>query len=668
MASGPPERRRSPGSPLASRVGPVLAIGVAVFALVAGARALGLLEPLELDAYDRLLHPPAERPDPPVALVTIREEDIRRFGHPLCDAWLALAIERLLDAGARAVGVDVYRDVPVALCGGESPGPVGGASLARVAGGSDRVFMVMKLPDARGGGTPPPPFLSPAQVGFADLPVDRDGVVRRGLLYLWDEDGTPFVSFGLQLAMRYLHDEGVGLGADPDHPDAVRLGASTLPPLAGDAGGYAGVDAGGYQYLIDYGTGAAAYPRFDLAALLDGEVDPSAFEGRVVLLGTTASSVKDDFGTPYGVHREAQDAAVDGVEIHAHAVTHLIALGRGEARPIASLGEAGELGWVLAWALLGAALGLSGLSPPRVAVAGGLSLAALVALAWWLLSRSLWVPVVAPGVAGVLGAGSGAALAAVRERAERQEVTRLFSRFLHPRVADEIWRQRDALIDTGGTGLPLSRTGTLTALMSDIAGYTTASETLGPEGLVRWVNEYLKAMGRVVERHGGVVEDYAGDGIKVNFGFPLPDEEEEDVSTHARAAVRCALDMGRELERLSGEWARTGLPAPRVRIGIVTGPAVFGAIGSGDSLKYTAMGDTINTAARLETFGKDAYGADPTERQWRILIAEETERRLDGAFRTVDLGAHELRGKRAPVRIYRVLGEREEPADEETRP
>jgi adenylate cyclase len=118
--------------------------------------------------------------------------------------------------------------------------------------------------------------------------------------------------------------------------------------------------------------------------------------------------------------------------------------------------------------------------------------------------------------------------------------------------------------------------------------------------------------------------------------------------------------MGEEMKRLNARWKERGLDQGRMRIGIFTGPATLGAIGGRQSLKYTTLGDSINVAARLETFDKEAFATGPDEGVSRILIGEETFARLDGAFRTADLGEHALAGKRERTRIYRVLGSSED--------
>jgi adenylate cyclase len=258
----------------------------------------------------------------------------------------------------------------------------------------------------------------------------------------------------------------------------------------------------------------------------------------------------------------------------------------------------------------------------------------------------------------VLASGTAAGLVtayrAFREHAERSEVTGLFSKFLRPEVAKAIWDQRDQFI--GPDDRPVAQRIVLTSLMSDLQGYTTASEAMDPEALMNWINDYMVVMADLVGDHGGVVDDYAGDGIKANFGFPIPSTGEDAIGTDAQNAVNCALAMGAAMDRLNEDWRTRGLPTGRVRVGIFTGPAVVGILGGRKSMKYTTVGDTVNTAARLESFAKDDFSSQTERSDWRILIGDTTMQYLGERLRTEDLGSHALKGKHETTRIYRVLG------------
>jgi hypothetical protein len=164
-------------------------------------------------------------------------------------------------------------------------------------------------------GTPPPYFANAgSRVGFSDLPVDPGGTTRRSLLFLWEGDVAQ-ISFSLQLALRYLQDEGITLQADANDPNRVRLGDTTIPPFHAWDGAYVRADDGGYQFLLDYADGPDAFLAWTLGDLLGGRIPDSALRGKIVILGTTSPSVKDEFYTPW--NRELTKATMSGLKAQA---------------------------------------------------------------------------------------------------------------------------------------------------------------------------------------------------------------------------------------------------------------------------------------------------------------------------------------------------------------
>ena len=631
-------------------------ITAAVFATVAGVRSVGWLEELELVAYDWLLRsqPSIELDDNPVVLIKLREEEIQKYGHPLCDARLAVAIEKLRELGAVAIGVDIYRDNPIPTCSGrlgEEGLPETGSNLAEAALRDDRVVMIAKPLE-----NPPiaaPKFLEGTdQIAVPDLKVDANGIVHRAFIYYTHED-VPYYSLSLQLVLRYLREQEIYPSNDPDQPELIRIGETAVPIFQPDDGGYHDADAGGYQYLLDFALGHGGFPSYTLEDLYSNWIPTKAVHGKIALLGTDSTTVKDHFSTPHSAGRP-DDPLMLGMELHAHAASQLIRFALGDAKPIANWSQRGELGWTLLWCALGGALGVWNRSGWFTAIAGTGGLIALVGAARVAIGASLWIPLVPP----LLASGAATALVtgyrAFRERAERSEVTGLFSKFLRPEVAKAIWDQRDQFI--GPDDRPRAQRIVLTSLMSDLQGFTTAAESMDPEALMNWINDYMVIMANLVGDHGGVVDDYAGDGIKANFGFPIPSTTEAAIARDARNAVDCALAMGAAMDRLNADWRARGLPTGRVRVGIFTGPAVVGILGGRKSMKYTTVGDTVNTAARLESFAKDDFSSQAERSDWRILIGDTTLRYLDGAVRSEDLGSHALKGKHETTRIYRVLG------------
>lgn len=624
--------------------GPGAGLGIAAILGVLALGRFGLLEAAELAVADRI--GPASRPHPSaspsaVVLVSLSEQDFERRGYPIPDAVLVAALEVLVSSGASAVGVDLYRPAPAS---GDPRDLAGFAALAETVRLWPQIVMTELLPSNDAPGMPAPRFAPPEQVGFNNFLVDPGRVVRRGYLYAWDDDGTAHVSLALRLASLKLAAQGISVAPDPADPQAVRIGATPLAPLEPDFGGYVGLDAGGYQIALDFKRDVSAFESLRLEDLLAGRVPNDAIRDRVVIVGTDAPSVKDDFNSP-----QSRTAIVKGHRLHAQLVDQLIRAGLAGDPPPESLSDLAETALAIGFGLTAVAIatfiGASGVVVP-------LLLAGLVlpfALAAACFAKGVWVPSVLPALAWAAAGGVALAVRVRREARAQRQLASLFQRFSSSPVAEELWRQRELIMDGGR---PRPQRVVLTALISDLEGFTSAAEKLEPERLLEWADGFLGAMTRVIEAHGGHVDDFAGDGIKANFGVPIPSETEAARARDAHQAVACALAMGRALAECHRVWSARGLPLARQRIGIFTGPAVVGAVGSDARMKYTSLGDTINAAARLEGFA-----APLQDGLQRILIGEPTRRLLGDAFVVEDLGVHGVKGRSEPIHIYRVVGE-----------
>jgi adenylate cyclase len=181
----------------------------------------------------------------------------------------------------------------------------------------------------------------------------------------------------------------------------------------------------------------------------------------------------------------------------------------------------------------------------------------------------------------------------------------------------------------------------ITALFSDLENFTGISETMNAQDLVALLNDYLTHMSSEISEHAGVLDKFIGDAIVVFWGAPVDDD------LHARHAVSCALAMQAKLKILRDEWQKQGLPLFKMRIGINTGHAVVGNVGSIDRLDYTMIGDTVNLAARLEGENKN-HGTE-------ILISEFTYQQVKDVFVCRELGSVKVKGKQQAVKIYEVV-------------
>ena len=242
-----------------------------------------------------------------------------------------------------------------------------------------------------------------------------------------------------------------------------------------------------------------------------------------------------------------------------------------------------------------------------------------------------------------------------REKGQRAVLMQLFSKHVSPQVAETLWEQREQFLEGGR---PRAQALTVTAMFTDLQGFSTMSEKQDPEVLMKWLNTYMEMVTTTVMEHGGVVDDFFGDGVKINFGVPIPRTTESDIGQDAVNAVTCALAMEAKMGALNVSMATEGFQPLRMRIGIYTGPVVAGSLGSADRMKYTTLGDTVNTAARLESFSKELNLPHLESCPCRILIGESTRHYLGEQFELQRVGDMELKGKVTKITTFCVLGRR----------
>jgi adenylate cyclase len=197
-------------------------------------------------------------------------------------------------------------------------------------------------------------------------------------------------------------------------------------------------------------------------------------------------------------------------------------------------------------------------------------------------------------------------------------------------------------------------------MFTDIEHFTTVSEALAPDELMDWLNTYMEAMANIVMEHGGVIDDYYGDAIKANFGVPVGHSQISRIREDALDAMHCAVHMNTELATINRVCEVNGLPGLRMRAGVCTGNVVAGCVGSSKRMKYTTVGDTVNIAARLESYDKTQFSDTIDFKYCRILISESTWRLVNNAFTAEAIGKLPLKGKRETVGVYRVTGKTRE--------
>jgi adenylate cyclase len=363
-----------------------------------------------------------------VVLVLVTEEDIRWLDDwPMSDQDLALILDRLGDAGARAIGIDLYRDLEV---------PPGSALLSAQLRSDPRIIAVWKLGGDGATGVRPPAVLAATdRIGFNDFVLDPDGCVRRALLYAETEEQRTAPSFGLRVALEYLAGIGIAPAPDPERPERLRLGATSIGWLEADDGGYVGADAAGYQFLLDHRAGPAGFEVVRFADVMSDGFDRERVRGRVALIGSAAESVPDLFDICL-LGQGASAARVPGVELHAHVVDQLLRFAFGEVRPPRTPGGRLEVALIVVTTALGAAAGLlrRGATLSVLLLAAGLS--AILFAGFRAYRAAWWIPLAAPALGWLSGAAGVITWISSNERRQRALLMRLFARHQSPEIAE----------------------------------------------------------------------------------------------------------------------------------------------------------------------------------------------------------------------------------------
>lgn len=357
-------------------------------------RWLGWLQPGELAAYDALLRlRPTETADSRLLVVTINNDDIQAQGNEprqgsLSDRTLERLLDRLDPHQPQVIGLDLYRDFPASR-----------PSLARRLQSHDRLVAICKRPDAQDdpNGILPPPEVPEARLSFSDFVQDRDGAIRRHLLFMTPNPAsrcTAAYALSTQLALRYLAAQGILPQFTAD--GSLQLGQTRFPRLRNRTAGYQPVDARGSQILLNYRatpTAQAIAQQVSLTQLLQGQVNPNAIRNRIVLVGVSMSNSGDYWPTPYGLEFSRR---VPGVIIHAQMVSQLLSAVL-DRRPLLWVWPQWlEAAWVLSWAVVGALLGWWLGRLWSLVLALFLATGFLTGICFLLLLQGGWVPLLPP--------------------------------------------------------------------------------------------------------------------------------------------------------------------------------------------------------------------------------------------------------------------------------
>ncbi|OKH18469.1 CHASE2 domain-containing protein [[Limnothrix rosea] IAM M-220] len=611
--------------------------------VVLESRRRGGFEQLELQVYDRMLRQQPElASDDRLVLVEINEEDLRQQERwPFTDEVYAEVLENIQAAEPAVIGLDVYRDFPV------EPG-------------YSRLVEQFKKPNLIAirnldvlTGTPAPPAVVPEQQGFNDFTLDPDGVLRRALLYATGSDGMTLPSFALSIAMLYLYEaEGISPQASEIDPQYLQLGEATFFPLETDSGGYQTVDARGYQMLFHYRDRSLMLPTITFTDVWLNEFDPQLLKDKIVLIGSTAPSLKDLVISPFSLG-SSEGSKMNGVVAHAQVLSYILDTAMGGRSQFRFWQEWQETVWVVVWLTSGAVIGWWLRHP--IAIVGGLlfGIVGTGGIGYLFLQNFVWIPVAAPMVSFLVAMGFVIVYQSYQDFRQQKMVMTLLGQNTSPAIADALWEERSELLNSGH--LP-GRSLTATMLFLDVRGFSTISETMSPPALLDWLNDVLEMVTHEVQSRNGIINKFTGDGIVAIFGVPVPRETPEAIAQDAQACVSAALAIAEKLEPINQTFSEKNLPQVRLRVGIFTGEVVAGSLGGKDRMEYGVIGDSVNTASRLESCAKERQPVD-----CRILIAEATEQYLDQKFDLEPWGPIPLKGKVEVVQVFRVLTPAEKP-------
>lgn len=611
-------------------------IGLIIIITISALYLSGILKPLELMAYDwrfRLRGPAT--PLEEILIVKIDEKSVRDLNRKISEwprSYYAGAIKNLKEAGAELIVMDIDLSKPSFNGKGEDEALAGAIY--------DANNLVLARYITQGQHVLPMAAFRSGEVGegFINNLVDSDGVLRNvPLVSLGMDEETgdlvPHLSLSLETARLYLYPNETH-PLDLSAPDLFKMADISIPYPEG-------------KMMINYAGPSGTFKSISFSDIYNGRFDIPAVKGKIVLVGNTHPAYHDYFMTPFiatnlsPVSFEAKEVVkegsieMSGVEIHANAIQTILKKGFikiPDKRAMLSIIVLSGLVFALIFIILDV--------KPVLALFYYILFSALIVYISYILFGRYQVMVEIVPLEGILAAAyvTGVAYRRVLAMRDKAQVTRTFGHYVSYQVVDRLLKEPE-LVRLGGEKKEL------TVLFSDIRGFTTISEKLEPEEVVRLLNEYLTAMTRVVFKYDGVLDKYMGDAIMAFYGAPI------EMADHADKACLTALEMIEVLKGLQAKWKETGVPVIDIGIGLNSGPMIVGNMGSDVRFDYTVMGDSVNLGSRLEGINKQ-YGT-------RIIVSEFTRNIASSKFNFRELDLVRVKGKNDPVRIYELMSEKD---------
>ena len=461
-------------------------------------------------------------------------------------------------------------------------------------------------------------------IGFFNISADQDGVLRRTMLVLpfgRSKDMNDWQMFGsleVQAVRLYLGLPTTQLSVNFNQIGVVSINFGDKLKIEPDYTGH---------MHINYRGPRGSYQYVSIADVLTRNFLPGTFNGNIVLIGASATGIGDLRTTPYG--------GIDypGVEVHANVIDNMLNHGflvRGAKQAL----------WdFLAILFLGIPLGIwMALVQPRWMWFGAALLIPLVAVDYGAFRQGWWLNFTIPAMTLTANVLLVSLYRALVEEKEKRKVRTAFGQYLSPEVIRRLL-VNPRLVEPKKTDI--------TVMFSDIRGFTSISEKLDAQELALFLNQYLSDMTRIVFSYHGTLDKYIGDAVMAFWGAPFEEEG------HAARGCNAALEMMKRVRELQKEWEAQGKPSLEIGIGLNTGVASVGNMGSALRYGYTALGDAVNLSSRLEGLNKD-YGT-------HIIVNETTYQGAKGdgfVFRELDL--MRVKGKLQPVTIYQLMGRKED--------
>jgi adenylate cyclase len=598
--------------------------------------AFNLRGPVEpLPALDEQSRPRLDGDGNPESLVVIVAIDDESFAQtqlswPWPRAYMAQIINQIAKGQPKSITADIFWYEP-----GFDPG--GDEALAQAIADAGNVILANDLNRIEVSGYITEQFRRPLTLledaalhtGLANLQRDpADGYVRQMPLYLISPiDHKAYFSWSALTTLTYLGAPiPTSIGSD-----VVQMGDTVVPITSGFV-------------TVNYlGQAGSRFNQVQAYQVASGEVydqfGADYFKDKIVLIGATSVALQDVYPTPFQGNR----LPMPGVEVNAHVIDTILSQRFVTRWPVlAGVAAVITLGLI---AYIISSIPIPGLSLTLIV------LTAIAYLVFWYVAFVQFrteVYMVAPIFSLILGYAVPSVERAISEQLEKRRVRGIFERFVSPEMVEQMI----------GHGLDAARgkRTELTVLFSDIRGFTTMSEKMAPDEVVDLLNEYLGVMTDVLHKYGGTIDKYEGDLIMAFFNAPIPQPD------HAKRAVAAAIDMRLTLDQLKARWAKDGARPTNFEmgIGLNTGDAFVGLIGSERRINYTCIGDSVNLASRVQDLTKDL--------QWPLLITEFTYAFVKDHFDCEFADSVMVKGKTKPVGMFRVIGRKGAPESERIRP